>query len=86
MKIDHCRSCNAEIVWAITEKGKHMPVDKDPSRKGNIMLVWRTNDEKPLAIYLNEAQIDAFKGSLQAHRMHLSHFSTCKDADKWRKR
>jgi hypothetical protein len=86
MKIDHCRSCKAEIVWAITERGKRMPVDKEPSTKGNIMLVWRTNDEPPLAVYLTTEQIAAFDGSLQRHRLHLSHFVTCKEAAQWRKK
>lgn len=86
MKIDQCRSCKAEIVWAITERGKRMPVDKLPSKKGNLMLVWRTGEVTPLAVYLTTEQIAAFDGSLQRHRMHLSHFVTCKEADKWRKR
>lgn len=25
-----CRSCGAEIVWAITKSGKRMPLDADP--------------------------------------------------------
>ena len=25
-----CGSCHAPVVWAITEKGKRMPVDAEP--------------------------------------------------------
>lgn len=86
MKIDHCRSCEAEIVWTITENGRRMPVDAKPSKKGNILLVVRPTSDIPLAVYLAGAQIAAFDGSLQRHRLHTSHFVTCKDARKWRKR
>ena len=29
MKIEHCRSCNAEIIWMKTSKGKTAPVNAD---------------------------------------------------------
>jgi len=82
---DHCRSCNAVIVWAQTEMGKWMPVDALPNDAGNIMLVARPNSRTPLAVYLTKDQIAAFDGSLQRHRLHHSHFVTCPHRDKWRK-
>jgi len=33
-----CRSCGATIVWAITAKGRRMPLDPDPIPGGNVTL------------------------------------------------
>lgn len=40
-----CRSCHAPIVWALTEAGKPMPFDAEPSRDGNYVLLDDTDDE-----------------------------------------
>ncbi len=29
IRIDRCRSCDASVVWMITNTGKNMPVDAD---------------------------------------------------------
>lgn len=79
-----CRSCNARIQWAITERGRRMPVDVQPNDAGNILLQPRV-DNIPLAIYLTAEQVAAFDGTLQRHRLYQSHFATCPDAKKWRK-
>jgi len=53
-----CKSCGAEIVFVLTEKGHKMPVDAG-SWNGEAMY---------------------------HHGVHVSHFSTCKNADKHRKK
>lgn len=35
MKVEHCRGCNAEIVWLKTAKGKAMPVDASTVKEGD---------------------------------------------------
>lgn len=67
-----CRSCGAWIVWAVTEKGKRMPVE--PSDGGNIFLKESLFDEPPTATV-----VEPGKGT------HASHFATCPDAPEWRK-
>ncbi len=37
-----CRSCNAELIWATTEKGKQIPLDAEPVENGNIRLEERS--------------------------------------------
>ena len=72
-----CRSCGSKIRWARTEiKGKRMPVDLEPVVGGNIILRPRPHQE-PLAIYT--------KGEPTVKRF-VSHFVTCRDARKWRKK
>ncbi len=34
-----CRSCGAPVYWTETEKGKRMPVDREPGDDGNIVLI-----------------------------------------------
>ena len=59
MKISKCRSCNADIVWMKTFRGKNVPVN-------------------PESIVNQDA-------ALFDSRTMIAHFSTCPDADKFRK-
>ncbi|MFI6819751.1 hypothetical protein ACIBJE_02215 [Micromonospora sp. NPDC050187] len=69
-----CRSCPAQIIWAVTERGKPMPVDAEPTPDGNVLL-----EQLPTGL---RARV------LPAHRAfgRKSHFASCKDAAKWRRR
>ncbi len=76
-----CRSCGAEIFWAITKTSKRMPIDAVPTRDGNVEIL-RNGDATPWAIVHAEpaGMFDAW-----AERAHTSHFATCPEADSWRK-
>jgi hypothetical protein len=71
-----CRSCGAKIRWARTEKGRRMPVDAEIVYGGNIILQPQPHDV-PTAIY---AKPDP------AIKRFVSHFVTCRDHRKWRKK
>ena len=66
-----CRSCGASIVWAVTEKGKRIPMDAEPLafRPGEFLL---TASDPPEATTMN----------LKVYR---SHFATCPNANEHRK-
>lgn len=71
-----CRSCGAEIIWALTEKGKRMPVDPEPVPHGNLFLRKRENgayDVRPA-------------GDLLLSERYVSHFSSCPAAATHRKK
>lgn len=70
-----CFSCGAEIVWALTEKGKRMPVDAEPVADGNLELDVRT--DPPLAIVHGQPTLDGGP-------RYVSHFATCPNADRHR--
>ena len=36
---EKCKSCPAQVIWAVTERGKAMPVDAEPGPGGNVQLV-----------------------------------------------
>lgn len=79
-----CASCGAAIIWAVTTKGKAMPVDALPVAGGTIRVASRRYPLPPLATVVGAA-INLFDDDDTGDR-HTSHFATCPDADEWRKR
>jgi hypothetical protein len=77
--VSRCRSCDEEIVWALTEAGNRMPLDPDPVVDGNLYL-------EPVAYPGDDPyRVRAVRdGDIPAHR-RVSHFATCPDADQHRK-
>jgi hypothetical protein len=73
-----CRSCGAEIRWALTERGKHMPIDPAPVSDGNLVLVFINGDWE-----VRHATADDRK---LKRELYKSHFSTCPDAAQHRSR
>ena len=73
-----CRSCNADIVWVRTVTGKLMPIDLMPSVGGTFGL--HQDGGETFADYVGEPRRADFIGKL-----HVSHFSTCPNADQHRK-
>ena len=73
-----CRSCGAKIEWKTLQSGKNHPVDPDlvsveDCEKGDKLVL---EDGKVLVVTAeDERDIEGY----------VSHFSTCPDADKWRK-
>jgi len=88
-----CRSCNAELIWATTEKGKPIPLDAEPVADGNIRLEERSVSPEGVGevsvqeIVLTAVYTHPGEGSLfhTTSPLYVSHFATCKDAKKWRK-
>jgi hypothetical protein len=68
--VSACRSCGAAIVWATTENGKPIPLDREPIR-GLFHL-----DRRPGETFAIGAAPPAY----------VSHFATCPNADAHRKR
>lgn len=66
----HCRTCNAPIVWALTEAGRRMPVDAAPDPAGNVALL-RT-DSTVNAVVLGKHREPDPRATL-----HQSHWATC---------
>jgi len=70
--VSTCHSCHAPIVWAVTTKGKRMPLDDPPSTKGTFVIVdgiARKPDPAGAVPFL----------------MYTSHFATCPNAERHRK-
>lgn len=76
--MDHCRSCGAPIRWTISAKGRRLPIDPEPSPDGNITLEDRGQYREPRAVAHTVKAPDVV--------YYISHFATCPDAKKWRRK
>lgn len=76
-------SCGAEIVWAITENGKRIPLNAEPEKRTVIVhhqeLV-KTTRELVLG--------DAFEAMVRAvvADTYMPHHATCSQAERFRRR
>lgn len=77
-----CQSCGAEVIWADTITGRRMPLNKYPSKSGNIILGLR-RDDVPLALVQTAQSLARLL--LKGERLYTSHFATCPNATKHRK-
>lgn len=74
MRATSCQSCGAPIKWVVTEAGRNMPIDAEPSEKGNLLLIdryvrfvkTREREDRDVPLY-------------------ISHFATCPDARAWKR-
>lgn len=76
-----CRSCGAEIAWAITRgTEKPMPLDALPVTDGNVAV------SRDGAGNLMARVLAAGEGARSDEKLGRSHFATCPQADSWRTR
>jgi hypothetical protein len=75
---EKCRSCPAQVIWAVTERGKTMPVNVAPVPGGNVLL---TEQYGRLTAVVVPA-----KRAFGRKDLRKSHFVDCPDAAKWRRR
>lgn len=64
----HCRSCNAPVLWFQTEAGKWMIVDAEPNPEGTIIV-----DAKGVAHTLKKA--DLFAPAVEG-TSYVTHWAT----------
>lgn len=79
-----CRSCGAPIIWATVAKtGKRMPLDATPNPdSGNVLL----HPDGTCRVVTNQSIRLAVDDVEAAGTWHTTHFATCPDADKHRRR
>lgn len=70
----YCKSCKATITWVVTANGKRMPIDAEPSFKGNIRL-----DDR------NVAHFGKAAAEMEGPR-YISHFATCPQGPQHRRK
>lgn len=80
--ITTCRSCGAPILFKRTSAGKLMPLDRDPTPDGNVMLGFVGGEET--AILLTDPG-DIAGCAVDGVPLFMPHFATCPDADRFRK-
>lgn len=79
--LKHCKSCGAPIYWAESSSGTPIPIDAEPTERGNITLTVNSIGRLRAKVWWVTHEIPAkFDG-----KRRESHFVTCPEADRWRK-
>jgi hypothetical protein len=73
--VPRCRECGQPIRWARTERGRTIPLDRDPVPNGNLVLLPVSGE----AVHLR-AGAAVEPGTLR----YVSHFATCPQAGLFR--
>lgn len=82
-RIDLCASCRAEIVWlTLRPGGRRMPVDAEPASDGNVLADLAAG----AGVVLSAAMVAEVRDGTPDEPLYRSHFSTCPQADQWRRR
>jgi hypothetical protein len=74
---EKCKGCPKQIVWAVTERGKRMPVDPEPAPGGNVLLTEQYGQLTAVVVKPHRA--------FGRTDLHMSHFVTCPNADQLRR-
>jgi hypothetical protein len=78
-----CRSCDAPVIWlTLRPGGKRMPVDAEPADDGNILADLVAG----MGVVVPASELEYMKEATPDEPFYRSHFSTCPDADGWRRR
>ncbi len=70
-----CKSCGEPIIWVITEEGKRMPLDAEPTELGTVAV--REHD--------GAARVVSRNGRYPGQKLYVSHFATCRFSQAHRK-
>lgn len=73
--MDRCTSCGAEIEWGVTAKARRIPLDPGTVRRGNVAIVGTFSNGTHAVDVVPPGEGD-----------RVSHFATCPDANKHRRR
>lgn len=81
-----CRSCGQEIRWVVmASTGKRMPLDPDPNfEKGNVAFI-EGGEHDSKAMTLGGPILDQARAT-QKDALYVSHFATCPQAAKHRRK
>ena len=71
-----CRLCKAQIIWALTNLGKRMPVDVKPDPKGKL-IVYTEVDFVGQPVDLNVHRVRHEVTGDQPGTRWICHFATC---------
>lgn len=78
LPVRQCRSCRADIVWAITRSNTPMPLDAEPSPVGNVQV-----DDLRNATVLGP--LDLLMWDREATPLYMPHHATCPDGEEWKR-
>ncbi len=79
-----CRSCGANIIWAVTERGLRIPLDAEPNpTKGNFTVEEETGPDRRYNV-LRASRVAPLLDMGQVR--YLAHHASCPDGKSWRRK
>lgn len=78
---DTCRSCNAPIIWATTDRGVSMPVDRDPVAGGNVQLT--PHESRPGQ---HRAKVVTPRLTFGRTDLRMPHHASCPQGRAWKRK
>lgn len=75
MKLIKCRACGGSIFFAPTAAGKSVPLDAEPAANGNYRIC-----DDGIARVVKKDEAPSYSS------LFISHFATCPDAQRFRKK
>jgi len=78
-----CTACGASLVFAVLASGKRIPMDPEPSDRGNVAC--RIVEGRGLVAHVF-GKADATEARAAGAVLYLSHFATCPDVARFRNR
>lgn len=87
MKVSRCRSCDAEIIWAVTTSQKSMPLDNKATL--SVKSGYRLVPVPPDVAAIDPAALPSAwftKNPRPDEPLYTSHFATCPNADAHRRK
>lgn len=79
-----CRSCSAPIFFAITDKGRRMPLDSEPNSAGNVSL--GAYDSSGLRIATVLSNLDLEMARADGALLYMPHHAVCPESEAWKRR
>ena len=76
-----CRACHAPIFWAITDKGRRIPLNVAPRRDGNVLISRRGGVTHASVL----SRVQAAGARASGKDTYTSHFADCPRASTFRK-
>lgn len=81
----YCQSCDAEIIWGVTEGGAAIPLDPVPVADGRIVLTPPDDNGRRMAIALTDDDIRILEAQDSKRLRYRTHFASCPYADSHRR-
>ena len=75
-----CKSCGAAIRWVTTLMGSRMPIDPEPSKQGNVLLVRGGTQARVV-----KSGADCRHLRERGDKLYTTHFVTCPQAGEHRR-
>lgn len=83
--MDRCRSCNAEVRWAITNNGRRTILDDEPSPDGNVAQLMAQGETTTIDFAVVLSGQALARAQSAGAILRTSHFATCPNRDEHRR-